>query len=135
MSQKDAIAKAPERRVRRTSIGTRNVLTVSGKDPDFEYRVVNDTGDRIAEFMDRDWEVVTASSVRIGDKRVGNPAAEGTAAQANLGRGMKGYVMKIPKEFYEQDQAAKQAEVMKTEQATKLEALDGTYGKLDISRS
>lgn len=135
MSQKDAIAKAPERRVRRASIGRPNVLTVNGKDPDFEYRVVNDTGDRVAEFVDRDWEVVSAKSVRIGDKRVNSSAPEGTVAQANLGRGMKGYVMRIPKEFYEQDQAAKQAEVMKTEQATKQEALDGTYGKLEISRS
>jgi hypothetical protein len=44
-------------RVRRTPInGTRNVLNVKGKDPDSEYRVVNDIGDRIQEFQEMGYE-------------------------------------------------------------------------------
>ena len=41
-------------RPKRTPIGSRNVLTVSGKDPDFVYRIVNDVGDRIAMFQEAD---------------------------------------------------------------------------------
>jgi hypothetical protein len=136
MTQKEAIAKAPLKRVRRTTIGTRNVLTVTGKEPGYEYRFVNDTSDRVQAFLDNGWEIVEDKSVRIGDKRLGAPSgSEGTAAVASVGQGMKSYVLRIPEEFYKEDQAAKQAYVDATEAATKEKALDGTYGKLDISRS
>jgi hypothetical protein len=44
-------------------------------------------------------------------------------------------VLRIKQEWYEDDQAAKQAQVNATEEATRSEALNGTYGKLEISRS
>lgn len=136
MPQKEAIAKAPERRVRRTPVGTRNVLTVTGKEPGYEYRFVNDEGDRVQEFLDQGWEVVTKDSVRIGDKRLGTPAsAEGTAATASVGRGTTAYVLRIKEEWYKEDQAAKQEYVDRTEAATKEKAQDGTYGELKITRS
>lgn len=131
-NQKEAIAKAPERRVRRTPIGQRNVLTVAGKEPGYEYRFVNDAGDRVQEFLDNGWEVVQSSNVSIGDKRLGNPTSEGSAAVASVGQGMKAVVMRIKDEYYQEDQAAKQAYVQKTEDAIRGEALDGTYGTLDI---
>ena len=49
---KEAIAKAPRGRTQRIPVGTRQVLTVSGKDPGYEYRIINDSGDRVQEFMD-----------------------------------------------------------------------------------
>lgn len=130
-----AIAKAPERRVRRTPIGQRNVLTVAGKEAGYQYRVVNDQGDRIQEFLDNGWELVKASSVRIGDKRLDAAKAEGTNAMARVGKGENAYVLRLKDEYYQEDQAAKQAYVNKTEEATKGEALNGTYGKLEITRS
>jgi hypothetical protein len=135
MAQKEANAtKAPERRVRRTPIGQRNVLTLSKKDPAFEYRFVNDTGDRIQEFLDNGWEIETNSDISVGDKRLGVPGKEGTPVTASVGQGTKAVVLKIPKELYEEDQAAKQAYVQKTEEAIRGEALDGTYGQLEIGR-
>lgn len=130
---KEAIAKAPERRVRRTPIGQRNILTITGKEPGYEYRVVNDTGDRIQEFLDNGWELVKASSVRIGDKRLDGAKADGTNAQARLGKGETGFVLRIKEEYYQEDQAAKQAYVAKTEDTMKGEAQNGTYGKLDLN--
>ncbi len=57
---------ANKRKPRRLSInGTRNVLTVSGKDPGFEYRVVNDDGDRVSQFEDMGYEVVKDSSIKV----------------------------------------------------------------------
>lgn len=135
MSQKEAIAKAPERRVRRTKLGQRNVLTVEGKEPGYQYRFVNDSGDRVQEFLDDGWEMVPAKGVRIGDKRVGAPTPDGSNAMASVGQGTKAYVMRLKDEYYEEDQAAKQAHVLATEAATREKALDGTYGKLEISRS
>jgi hypothetical protein len=133
---KEAIAKAPERRVRRTPIGRRNVLTASGKEPGYVYRIVNDTGDRVQTFMDAGYELVPEKSVQVGDKRVGTPAgSEGSNATASVGGGMKAYVMRIKQEWYDEDQAAKQAHVAFTEETTREKALDGTYGKLEISRS
>ena len=134
--KKEAIAKAPERRVRRTPLGTRNVLTVSGKEPGYEYRFVNDIGDRVQEFLDNGWEIVEKKDVRIGDRRLGTPTStEGTAAIAAVGRGTNAYVLRIREEWYKEDQAAKQEAVDASEAATKDKALDGTYGELKITRS
>ena len=129
------IAKTPERRTRRTPIEGRNILTVSGKEEGYVYRFVNDTGDRVQAFADNGWEKVSAKNVRVGDKRLGNPGTEGSDATASVGQGMKAYVMRIRKDWYEEDQAAKQAAVNATEEATRQQALDGTYGKLDVTRS
>jgi hypothetical protein len=136
-SDKEAIAKAPARRVRRTPIGRRNVLTVSGKEAGYEYRFVNDEGDRVQEFLDNGWEVVPQNdSLRIGDKRLNAPTgSEGTAAVASVGQGQKAFLLRIRDEYYKEDQAAKQAHVDATEAATKEKALDGNYGKLEITRS
>lgn len=134
--KKEAIAKAPERRVRRTPLGTRNVLTVSGKEPGYEYRFVNDIGDRVQEFLDNGWEVVEKKDIRIGDKRLGSASgAEGSVATASVGRGTTAYVLRIREDWYKEDQLAKQQAVDATEAATKEKALDGTYGELKISRS
>ena len=35
-------------RVKRTPINGRNILNVTGKEPGYEYRFVNDVGDRVA---------------------------------------------------------------------------------------
>lgn len=131
-----AIAKAPERRVRRTPIsGHRNILTVTGKEAGYEYRFVNDTGDRVESFKEDGWEVVPSKDVRIGDKRVGAPTTTGSAAEASVGQGQKAVLMRIKEEWYDDDQAAKQAHVQQTEEAMKEKALDGTYGKFELTRT
>lgn len=136
MSQKEAIAKAPQRRVTRATLGVRNVLTVQGKDPDFHYRVVNDVGDRIQTLMDLGYEIEEAKSVRIGDKRVGVASPEGTKAQVSVGGGAKAFLMKQRKPWYEEDQAAKQELVNKSEEAMRRDAENGAdYGKLIIPRN
>jgi len=123
-----------KRRKRRTPVnGTRNVLNVRGKDPAFEYRIVNDTGDRIAAFEEQGWEVVTDNTIQIGERRVNNPTAKGSVVSASVGQGMKAVLMKIPKEFYQEDQEAKAAAIAETEADIKNRARqEGFYGKLEI---
>lgn len=131
---KEAIAKSPSGRVRRTPVGVRNVLTVGGKEPGFEYRIVNDEGDRVEQFKAAGYDVVSASDVTVGDRRINKASTEGTAAQVSVGNGVKAVVMRINKEWYDEDQAAKMQQVADTEAATKSEALKGNYGDLKINR-
>lgn len=124
-------------RVRRTPInGTRDVLTVSDKDPDFHYRFVNDTGDRVARFNELGYEVVTDPKHKLGDRRVAQAGPEGSARTVRGGDGMNTVLMRQRKEWYDEDQAAKQSDIDEVEKAMKNEALagDGRYGKLEIGR-
>jgi len=132
---KDAISKPPSSRPQRTPIGTRNVLTVAGKEPGYEYRIINDSGDRVAEFLEAGYELVKENSIKVGDKRVNKSSSEGTVSQISVGQGQKAFVVRIKKEWYDEDQALKQLKVNELEASTKSKALDGTYGKLEISRS
>lgn len=131
---KEAIAKVPSGRTQRVPVGTRNVLTVAGKEPGYEYRIINDSGDRVQEFLDAGYEVVDKDSVRVGDKRVNSSSSEGSVKQISVGQGQKGFVVRIRKEWYDEDQLKKQRQVNELERATKEKALDGTYGKLEITR-
>jgi len=132
---KEAIAKAPVGRVTRTPVGQRNILTVKGKDPAFEYRIVNDVEDRITQFLDAGYEIVQSDSVEVGDKRASNGTAVGSAKQLSVGQGTKAFVMKIRKEWYEEDQRAKQGQIAATESAIKDPTLNGgDYGSTKISR-
>jgi hypothetical protein len=132
---KEAISKAPSGRVTRTPVSQRNILTVKGKDPNYVYRIVNDQDDRITQFQEGGYELVSKDTVAVGDKRASTGSAVGSVAHMSVGRGQKAYVMRIPKEFYMEDQAAKQAKVDMQEASIKEKALNGTYGKLEISRS
>lgn len=132
---KEQIAKAPAGRTRRAPLARRQLLNVVGKDPNYVYRIVNDDGDRVAQLQDVGYEHVPKDDVKVGDKRVENASSEGSLTQISVGQGRKAYLMRIRKDWYEEDQKAKQDYVDETERATKKQALDGTYGKLEISRS
>ena len=134
MAEKEAISKAPVGRVTRTPVGQRNILTVKGKDPNYEYRIVNDVDDRIAQFQEAGYELVETDSVDVGDKRVSQGTTVGSKKQFSVGGGTKAYVMRIKREWYDEDQRRKQRRVDAQESSIREKALDGTYGKLDITR-
>jgi hypothetical protein len=77
------------------------------KNPGYEYRIVNDTGDRVEQFKAAGYEVVSAKDVTVGDRRVNAASAEGSAATVSVGGGTKGVVMRIKKEWYDEDQQRK----------------------------
>lgn len=131
-TDKEAIAKAPSGRVTRTPIGVRNVLTVKGKDPNYVYRVVNDVDDRVEAFVEGGYEVVKARDVKVGDKRVDAPSEEGSVKRISVGGGNKGVVMRIRKDWHDEDQAAKEKFIAETEATMKAEALNGYYGKIEV---
>tara|TARA_R110000868_G_scaffold403088_1_gene679953 strand:- start:3734 stop:4141 length:408 start_codon:yes stop_codon:yes gene_type:complete len=132
---KEAIAKAPAGRVTRTPVGTRNILTVKGKDPAYEYRIVNDVEDRITQFQEAGYEIVQSDSVDVGDKRAASGTSVGSAKSLSVGQGTKAFVMRIKKEWYDEDQRAKQKQIAATESAIKEPSLNGSdYGNVKVSR-
>jgi hypothetical protein len=119
-------------RPQRTSInGIRNRLTVDGKDPDFQYRIVNDTPGRVQQFIDAGYEIVTDEDISVGDKKVATPGGEGTPKKLAVGNGVNAYVMRIRKDWYEEDEVAEQARVDETEASMRRQALDnGLTGEI-----
>jgi hypothetical protein len=128
-------------RVKRTKInGPRNILTIKGQEPGFNYRFVNDTGDRIKEMEELGYELVRDQSVKVGDKRVAIPTSDGSAIRSAVGTNPDGsplyaYVMRQRDEFYKEDQATKAAHVDETEADIKRTARKNSdYGDLQITR-
>ena len=119
-------------RTTRVPVTERNVLSVKGKEPGFHYRIVNDTGDRVQQLIDAGYEIVDASTVQVGDKRISSVAPEGTKAQVSVGGGVKGFVMRQKQEWYDEDQAAKQARVDQQEESIK--QIPGFTGSVRVSR-
>jgi hypothetical protein len=135
MSETEKLGKAPTTRVRRSPVEGRNRLAVKGKDPNFVYRIANDTDDRVNDLLDRGYVFETSQEVSVGDSRlVDSPKGEGKVRTLSVGGGIKALVMKIKKEWFDEDQDAKQEYVKKTEAAMRPNPNEGTYGKVDLSR-
>jgi hypothetical protein len=134
MAEKEAISKAPVGRVTRVPVGSRNVLTVKGKDPNYEYRIVTDKEDRVTQFLEAGYEIVADDAADVGDKRVQTASSIGSKKHISVGQGEKAFLMRIKKEWYQEDQLAKQRRVNEVESSIREKALDGTYGKLEITR-
>jgi hypothetical protein len=129
----EKLVKAPEQRTKRNPVEGRNKLAVKGKDPNFDYRVVNDTEDRINELLDRGWVIETDESIRIGDRRVDETTAVGKVRQIPVGQGTRAVLMKIRKDWKAEDEAEKQKYVDKTEAAMRPSS-DGQFGTISLTR-
>lgn len=106
-------SEGPEGRPARTPIGQRDILTVPEhlKQPGFSYRFFNDDdhGDRIRRAKAAGWEVVH-DDAQVGDANVGQASQFGVAGKP-VGGGKKAVLMKIPSNWYQEDQAAKEAQI------------------------
>lgn len=135
---KDAIAKVPRTRPQRAKIGTKDRLVVHNKDSNYEYRFVNDVKNRVAIFKQNGWEVAPAADTQIGDVRVENPTSIGSAAAVPVGlvgeNAGTAVLMRIPKEWYEEDQAAKAKAIEASEQSMKEAIRSGHKGQFEITR-
>jgi len=133
MNNKEA-TKTASGRVKRVPVSGKQPLAVRGKESGFHYRIVNDRDDRILEFKDAGYELVQGTDATIGDKRVDAPTAEGSVKQISVGGGDKAFLMRIPQEWYDEDQDAKLAHLKSLEDATKKDALSGHYGDIKLNR-
>lgn len=121
-------------RVARKPLTQRGPQAIAGdKNPEFEYRFVNDTGSRIQNFKAAGYEFVTGDDLIVGDNRVSDATDLGSAKRVISNDGTTSYLMRIKKDWYEEDQASKAAAIKEQEAAMKQEASTGMYGKLNIS--
>ncbi len=131
------MAKTPERPVRVPVSGQRNILTVNGKDPNYAYRFVNDIdhGMRIEMFKQGGWEVVDrGTEIKVGDKVVDQGSGVGSTVTRYVGQGITAILMRIPLEWYEEDQAAKAAKLDEVEESMQDPSITGNYGSVSINR-
>lgn len=109
----------------------RSRMGVKGKDPNYEYRWVNDTPGRIDSYKEAEWEVVTDDNIVVGERRINAPSQQGTPKTVAAGQGITAVLMKIKKEYYDEDQAAKHAKVHQLTQNKLDEAKNsGDYGTI-----
>lgn len=103
-------------RPRRSPLDVRNKLKFNGaKDPSKVYRVVNDTDGRLDEMLERGYEFVRSDG-SLSDESLAD-GNEGKMVRKHVGNGTYGYLMAIPKEFYDEDQQTKLKALSETEQA------------------
>jgi hypothetical protein len=107
------------KRPRRKPVGQGNVLTIPKEqlDPDYEYRFVraNNRG-RVAMFEEAGYQKVTGT-VNVGDKETSQMGSTVTVPSGDSAEEL--VLMRIKKEWYEEDQQKKQQEVDRTEEALK----------------
>jgi hypothetical protein len=121
-------------KVKRTPVsGARNILTVLNQDPNYVYRWVNDTTGRIDMFKEGGYEVVT-KDLEIGDATVDRGSKLGSAITRSVGGMLTAVLMRIPKEWYNEDQESKMAEIKATEDTMRQDALDGRYGSFTMPK-
>jgi hypothetical protein len=128
--------------VKNEGLGTRSVLTVrpQDKDPNYEYRFINDKDDRIPQAQEAGWEFVASKDKKIpvGDPKAGKDTQVGTPVTKAVGGGVTAYLMRIHKDWYDEDQAAKQASITENEQGMTHKIPvnqpdnQGRYGDVDI---
>lgn len=137
MNRKAQDTEATSVRPQRVPVGARQKVVVAGKHPDYEYRIVNDYPGRIAEFQRGGWELCTNSEVSTGNFRANEASEQGSYAYiiASSLDGLKGYVMKIHKDLYAEDQERHEREVRATEETLVANTNDGEYGSVKIDRS
>jgi hypothetical protein len=127
----------PSVRPQRIAVGMRPKLALIGKNPNYEYRWVNDTPGRIDLFKHSGWETCTNDEVDTGNFRAEQAAELGSLAYTivDSNSGMKAYVMKIRKDWYAEFMIEYEREVAATEESLQPNLNDGGYGKVVIDRS
>lgn len=99
----------------------RRRLAVHKKDPGYVYYWFNDTEDRLQRALAAGYEFVTRKMLGgtdVGDKDVNN---QNQSLDSRVSKRVNGslttYLMRIKKEFYEEDQAAKQKDADEVDKA------------------
>lgn len=136
MAEQTILGLPPTKKKKRVPLsGTeRNILGVRNKDPRFVYRWVNVINDRIPRFQDGGYEPVTREMIGDHeDAKVDTSKGTSSIAEKGVGMGMKAILMRIPREFYEEDQKAKQMRVDEIEASMKREAKQDRYGKIEVT--
>lgn len=124
-------AEPRKQRVRRP-VGTANRLEFINLDPDRHYRLVNADPARIYKFEAAGYRIENLEDHLPGYSRLDTASAQDNVLQ--VGGGQKQVLMSIEKEFYDEDQAAKQRRQDELEASMKPKISEGMYGDIIISK-
>ena len=113
---------------KRVPLGSRNRLSFNNLDPNYYYRVINDTDDRIDRAVEAGYEFVV-SNKRLGDIQAGDDSPVGSQVKKAVGGGTVGYLMRQPIEFHKEDQQVKMDRIDELEASTKPDPTKGQYGR------
>lgn len=111
--REDGLSREQQRKDR-TPLYKQSAVTLKNRDPLFHYRLVNDTPGRIASFLQAGWEIVEGDN---SETYSGKGRSEATQKGTMMTRRVNerndapchdAYMMRIPKELYEEDQKAKE---------------------------
>lgn len=114
-----AVTPVRERKERIPVSGPRDILTVKGKDANYAYRWVKDIPGRIQRFLDGGYEVVNHDA-QVGQRTVDSGSKVGSAVTRNDGSNQL-VLMRIPIEWYNEDQEAKQEQIDALEDSMRAE--------------
>jgi hypothetical protein len=130
------MTRTQEKRVARRPLAQQGPQAVSGElDKNYEYRFVNDIGSRISNFKAAGYEFVEDPEITVGDSRVSDPSDVGSAKVVTSNDGTRSYLMRIKKEWYDEDQKAKAERVNEQEAAMKNPASQGFTGSIKMTSS
>ena len=90
--------------------GPRDILTITNKDPNYSYRYVNDVPGRIQRFLNGGWEFHVDPESEVGQRTVDSGSRLGSALTRQSG-GITQVAMRIPKEWFDEDQQRKWDEI------------------------
>lgn len=125
--------------------GNRDILVVLNKDPDFFYRWFKDTGhngQRIYRAKQAAYDFVDATVAAehgVGQDLVYNAGDVGSLIRVPAGHGEYLYLMRIRREYYEEDKAAEQSRIDELERQITRErdperaSDDGQYGSIKLT--
>ncbi len=118
---------------KRVPMGRRQILKVMGNldNDNFHYRWMNDEGERLFHAQEAGYEFVSKDGLQAGDQNVESARGTESIMKKGVGMGVTAYLMRIPMEFYRQDQAAKQRVVDEME-ADIRKPKEGLTGKIEI---
>lgn len=133
---------------RRPLSGFRDILSVEGKDPNYVYRFVKDVdsmvenkegginlkpGQRIMRFQAAGWTFVDSESVTVGSNHIWKTENVGSIVRVPAGNNEYLYLMRISREWYEEDQRAKERSLIDIENQYSGEPQgEGMYGSVSI---
>lgn len=109
--------RSPERQKRIPVSGEgRNIFTLENRDPNYVYRWVNDKDGRIQRFIDGWWDFVYHEDY-TGDRSAENAKDPDSMVTKKVGGDVTAYLMRIKKEYYEEDQRAKAKHIDEIEES------------------
>ena len=101
----------------RIPVHYRNLLKWEHQDPAYKYRFVNKVEDRVERFKEAGYEIVESDEVVADQRSAGDASPIGTQVEKSVGSGDKAVLMRIKKEWYEDDQIEKQNKIDEIERS------------------